>query len=226
MGTDAAGAILEPISRIAEAAAAPVTQCIQRTIAEQAIEAIFPNPLVTGKVFAVPVLKKFVMLHIFLRMILCYHKNEVTSMKILIDADGCPVTDITIRLCREFELPCLLLCDTAHILQRDGAHTLVFDKEADSVDYALVNRVQPGDVVITQDYGLASMCLAKKCRILHQDGWEYTRDNIDALLLVRHEAQKRRSAGGRIKGPKKRSEQQNHAFEAALLNILQTAVHG
>ena len=147
-------------------------------------------------------------------------------MRVLIDADGCPVTDIAIRLCSEFQIPCILLCDTAHVFQREGAQTLIFDKGADSVDYALVNRIQPGDLVITQDYGLASMCLARNCRILHQDGWEYTRDNIDALLLVRHESRKHRAAGGRFRGPKKRTQEQNTAFEQALRHLLQTAVQG
>lgn len=147
-------------------------------------------------------------------------------MKVLIDADGCPVVDITIRLCIAYALPCLLLCDTSHEFHRDGAETLVFDKGADSVDYALVNRVQPGDIVITQDYGLASMCLARKARILHQDGWEYTMDNIDTLLLVRHDSRKHRAAGNRMKGPKKRSAQQNQTFEAALDSLIQTSVQG
>lgn len=147
-------------------------------------------------------------------------------MKVLIDADGCPVVDIAIRLCKQFQIPCLLLCDTAHQFYRDGAETLVFDKGSDSVDYALVNRIQEGDLVITQDYGLASMCLAKKARILHQDGWEYTQDNIDALLLVRHDARKHRAAGGRNKGPKKRAAEQNSAFDQAMNQLLQTCVQG
>ena len=147
-------------------------------------------------------------------------------MKVLIDADGCPVTDIVIRLCSEFQFPCILLCDTAHEFHREGAETLVFDKGADSVDYALVNRVHGGDLVVTQDYGLASMCLARGCRVLHQDGWEYTPDNIDALLLVRHESRKHRAAGGRFKGPKKRTHQQDLTFEAALRSLLQTSVQG
>lgn len=147
-------------------------------------------------------------------------------MKILIDADGCPVVDIAVKLCLRYKLPCLLLCDTAHILQKDGAETLVFDKGADSVDFALVNRVQPGDIVITQDYGLASMCLARQAVALHQDGWLYTPDNIDALLFQRHAARKHRAAGGRTKGPSKRTEQQNLAFEAALTNLLQQTVQG
>ncbi len=148
------------------------------------------------------------------------------ALTILIDADGCPVTDIAIRLCREFHIPCLILCDTAHEFHRDGAQTLVFDKGADSVDYAIANRVRKNDLVITQDYGLASMCLSRGCRVLHQDGWEYTCDNIDALLLVRHESRKHRAAGGRFKGPKKRSVQQDHTFETALRSLLQTSVQG
>lgn len=142
-------------------------------------------------------------------------------MTVLIDADGCPVVDIAIRLCRQFQIPCLLLCDTAHEFHRDGAETLVFDKGVDSVDFSLVNRVHPGDLVITQDYGLASMCLARHARVLHQDGWEYTLYNIDALLFQRHESRKLRNAGGRMKGPKKRTDAQNQAFAAALQTLLQ-----
>ena len=141
-------------------------------------------------------------------------------MKILIDADACPVVDITVGLCRKFQTECLLFCDTAHEMQKDGAQTLVFDKGADSVDYALVNRVEPGDVVITQDYGLASMCLAKNARVLHQDGWEYTEYNIDALLFQRHAAKEYRMAGGRTKGLSKRKNAQDQAFEVALRQIL------
>ena len=147
-------------------------------------------------------------------------------INVLIDADGCPVTDIAIALCRDFNIPCILLCDTAHEFHRPGSQTLVFDKGADSVDYALVNRVQNGDLVITQDYGLASMCLSQQCRVLHQDGWEYTHDNIDALLLVRHESRKHRAAGGRFKGPKKRTPEQDQSFFHALKTILQTSVQG
>lgn len=147
-------------------------------------------------------------------------------MTLLIDADGCPVVDIALRLSKKYAVPCLLLCDTAHEFHRDGAETLVFDKGADSVDYALANRVRPGDLVVTQDYGLASMCLAKQARVLHQDGWEYTQYNIDALLFQRHESRKLRAAGGHFKGPKKRTAHQDAAFAAALEKLLQTAVQG
>lgn len=147
-------------------------------------------------------------------------------MKLLIDADGCPVVDIAVTLCKKHHIPCLLLCDTAHEFHREGADTLMFDKGADSVDYALANRAVPGDVVVTQDYGLASLCLARKARVLHQNGWEYTPDNIDALLLLRHDARKHRAAGGRMKGPKKRTAEQNQVFAQALEKIVQASVQG
>lgn len=142
-------------------------------------------------------------------------------MKVLVDADACPVTNIAIELCSSYHVECLLLCDTAHEFHRDGAKTLVFDKGCDSVDYALVNRIVPGDIVITQDYGLASMCLARGAKVLHQDGWAYTADNIDALLFQRHESRKYRCAGGRTKGPKKRTPQQDQTFYHALQTLLQ-----
>ena len=151
---------------------------------------------------------------------------KVKSLKVLVDADACPVTDIAVRLCKKFQAECILLCDTAHILHREGAQTLIFDKGADSVDFALVNRVCPGDIVITQDYGLASMCLAKLARILHQDGWEYTEFNISGLMEQRHAAKKLRMSGGRTKGPAKRKAEQDIAFEKALKALLQQSVQG
>lgn len=147
-------------------------------------------------------------------------------MKMLIDADACPVVDIAVSFCRAYGLECLLLCDTAHTLCRDGAETLIFDKGADSVDFAIANRVTSGDIVITQDYGLASMCLAKQAYVMHQDGWLYTKDNIDALLFQRYAAREYRAAGGRTKGPAKRKPQQNQAFSAALEKLLQQTVQG
>ena len=116
-------------------------------------------------------------------------------MRLLIDADGCPVVNIAVSIASENRIECLILCDTSHEFEKRGAKTLTFSKGADSVDFALVNLLCPGDVVVTQDYGLAAMCLARKARVLSQDGMEYTADNIDGLLLARHTAKKIRNAG-------------------------------
>ena len=140
-------------------------------------------------------------------------------MRILIDADGCPVVDIAVRLAKKHNIECLILCDTSHVFEKDGASTLTFSKGADSVDFALVNLLRMGDIVITQDYGLAAMCLARSAIVISQDGMEYTSDNIDALLLARHTAKKIRNSGGRLKGPSKRTSAQDSAFEKKLESL-------
>ncbi|WP_099204310.1 YaiI/YqxD family protein [Scatolibacter rhodanostii] len=145
-------------------------------------------------------------------------------MKILIDADGCPVVDITVEVAGRYKTECLILCDTSHVFEKKGATTLTFSKGADSVDFALVNRVSTGDIVITQDYGLAAMCLSRRAIVINQDGMEYTADNIDALLLARHTARKIRNAGGKLKGLSKRTSDQDKRFEEKLFQLLTVAV--
>ncbi|GHV07424.1 UPF0178 protein [Clostridia bacterium] len=137
-------------------------------------------------------------------------------MKILIDADGCPVVDSTIRIAKQHNLECVILCDTSHVFERDGATTVTVSKGADSVDFALVNLAQSGDIVVTQDYGLAAMCLARQAIPISQDGMVYDNGNIDALLLQRHTAKKIRNAGGRLRGNPKRTAEQDAAFEIVL----------
>ncbi len=133
-------------------------------------------------------------------------------MQIYIDADGCPVVSEVLALAKEFSIPCTILCDTSHRIEREGAKTVVCSKGADSVDFTLVNLISKGDVVVTQDYGLAAMCLARKAFPLHQDGYFYTNENIDALLLVRHTSAKVRRAGGRFQTTPKRTPEQNKRF--------------
>ena len=137
-------------------------------------------------------------------------------MKLLIDADGCPVVDLTLACTRQRGIEVLLICDTAHVFEREGAQTITVSKGADSADFRLVNMINAGDLVITQDYGLAAMALAKQALVLNQNGMRYTADNIDALLLSRHTARKIRRAGGRLKGPPKRTKAQDEAFRDAL----------
>lgn len=143
--------------------------------------------------------------------------------RILIDADGCPVTDIAIELAKRFEISCVILCDDAHVFQRDGAQTITVQKGADSVDFRLTNMACMMDIVITQDYGLAAMCLAKKACVIDQDGRLYDESNIDGLLFYRHEARKTRAAGGRLKGKPKRQKDQDERFEQAMTQLLKAA---
>lgn len=141
-------------------------------------------------------------------------------MEIYIDADGCPVVDLTLRIAARYGVPCVIVCDTSHEFSRENARTILVDKGADSVDFALVNRIKKGDLAVTQDYGLAAMCLAKGAQAVNQNGLRYTQENIGGLLETRHAAKKARMAGKHLKGPSKRTKEQDEAFERTLGVIL------
>lgn len=142
-------------------------------------------------------------------------------MTVFVDGDGCPVVRIAERLCREFAVPCTIVCDTSHALVSDYAAVLVCDRGADSADYRIVSLLQPGDLCITQDYGLAALCLARGAQALHQDGMAYTGENIDALLNARALSARARRGGAHLRGPKRRTAAQDAAFAAALRGILE-----
>ena len=106
------------------------------------------------------------------------------TSKVLIDADGCPVVDMAISISYQHQMDTFLYCDTSHQMDREHAITIVVPKGPDSVDFKLVNAVTKNDIVITQDYGLAAMCLAKGAFVLDQNGREMNSENIDQLCKL------------------------------------------
>ena len=141
-------------------------------------------------------------------------------MQIFIDADGCPVVDLTIKIAKRYSVDCTILCDTSHEFHKDGVETVTVEKGADSVDFKIVNLVRAGDIVVTQDYGLAAMCLARNAVPVSQNGLIFNDKNIEQLLFTRYVSKKIRNAGGRLKGSSKRTPEQDKAFEAALTKLI------
>ena len=117
-----------------------------------------------------------------------------------------------------------MYCDTSHRIERENVITIIVPKGPDSVDFKLVNALTKHDLVITQDYGLAAMCLAKGAFVIDQNGREMTSDNIDQLLSFRYESAKIRRAGGRTRGPKKRTEENNISFEKKFRQLCERAI--
>ena len=145
-------------------------------------------------------------------------------MRVRIDADACPVTRLALAICREQGVEVVLYCDTAHqFAAGPGCRVRVVSQGADATDYALANDLAPGDIAVTQDYGVAAMALAKGARALDQNGMVYSDENLDGLLLRRHLGQKVRRAGGRTRGPKKRTVGQDEDFCRALRGLLTAA---
>jgi len=141
-------------------------------------------------------------------------------MRILVDADACPVKDIIVRLAKERDIRVVMLVDTSHQINDGYSEIITVDKQADSVDFALMGLLTANDIVVTQDFGLAAMVLGKGARAVNQNGFVYTNENIDKLLLERHIGQKVRRGGGRTKGPAKRTKEDNERFEAVFAETL------
>ena len=146
--------------------------------------------------------------------------------RILVDADACPVIRIVERVAKTHGIPVTLLCDTNHVLTSDYAEVKVIGAGADAVDFALINLCRRGDVVVTQDYGVAALALGKGAYAIHQNGGLYTQDNIDQMLMERHLARKARMGKGKhhFKGPKKRTNEADEAFETAFQKLMMEIV--
>lgn len=141
-------------------------------------------------------------------------------MRILVDADACPVKQIIVRMAKERKIPVTMLIDTSHELN-DGYSTIItVDKQADSVDFVLMGLLEREDIVVTQDYGLAAMVIGKGAKAINQNGLIFTNENMDRLLMDRHVGGKIRRGGGRTKGPAKRTKDDDARFEAAFEQML------
>ena len=142
-------------------------------------------------------------------------------MTIYIDADACPVTRITEDIARKYGIPVTLLCDTSHQLTTDYSTVRIIGEGSDAVDLALINLCRRGDIVVTQDYGVAALALGKGAKAIHQSGKWYTEANIDGLLMERHLAKKaRRSGKHHLKGPAKRTTEDDMRFAESFEKLL------
>ena len=153
-------------------------------------------------------------------------------MKILVDADACPVKEIIERIAIEHQLPVLMFIDTSHILYSDYSEIILVSKAPDAVDFALMNRTEKGDIVISQDYGVAAMALGKGAYAIHPGGRLYSDSNIDILLMERDIAKKYRKAGARQGGharlsghAKKRTTADDDRFERAFGDLCDRVCH-
>ena len=142
-------------------------------------------------------------------------------MRIYVDADACPVVRQTEKIAEKYNVPVTLICDTNHMLSSGYSDIIVADAGADSVDIVLVNRCSKGDIVVSQDYGVAAMALGKGAYPIHQNGRWYTNENIDELLMQRHMAKAaRRKRKNHLKGPKKRTAEDDARFMESLERLV------
>lgn len=165
-------------------------------------------------------------------------------MQIFVDADACPVVGIVEELAEKYKVQTTLLCDTNHALYSDYSEVIVVGDGADAADYKLISICHKGDIVVTQDYGVAAMAFSKCAYAIHQSGKWYTNDNIDQMLMERHLNKKARrsshknhirgrtmSSGHRLCAdrsgsgdPKKRTEDDDVRFAQSFEKLILMAV--
>lgn len=139
------------------------------------------------------------------------------ATRILVDADACPSKHII----REEAGPVRVLWfATVDHEQGDGVEWIAVAKGPDAVDHAIFGATRRGDVVVTQDYGLASLCLGRGARAMHPDGRVYTQETMPFLLEERYTSARLRRAGVRTRGPRPRGAAEDHAFRLALRGLL------
>ncbi|MBQ7926293.1 MAG: YaiI/YqxD family protein [Lachnospiraceae bacterium] len=143
-------------------------------------------------------------------------------MKIFVDADACPVVRIVENIAKKYQVPVILLCDTNHVLSSDCSEVLIVGAGADAVDFKLISLCHQGDIVVTQDYGVAAMALWKMAYAIHQSGKWYTDENINQMLMERHLAKKARrgSSKNHLKGPRKRTTEDDQRFAESFERLL------
>ena len=141
-------------------------------------------------------------------------------MKIIVDADACPVKKIIEDLARRRQIKVIMVSNYSHQINSDYAETIAVDKEAEAADITIVNMTEPGDIIVTQDYGLASIVLGKGAVAVSPSGKVYTEQNIDILLTQRYLNAKARQSGGKHINPRKRSARENRHFEEAFKGLL------
>lgn len=141
-------------------------------------------------------------------------------MKLLIDADACPKTvlQVCIRLGGKYRIPVWTVASFNHNIESD--HHVMVGSASQETDIKLINLTDPGDIVVTQDWGLASMVLGKRACCISPSGREFNADSIEFLMEEREIKAKFRRGGGRTKGPSKRTKQDDAHFTKELEGIL------
>lgn len=140
-------------------------------------------------------------------------------MKILVDADACPVKNIIEKVAKKFNIEVLMFIDTSHILESDYSKIIQVGQGQDAADIAIINNTKKDDIVITGDYGVASLALVKDAYVISFNGMYYTHENIDRLLFERHIGKQQRKAGKRNSRIKKRTQDLDMNFEKALVSL-------
>lgn len=145
-------------------------------------------------------------------------------MRIIVDGDACPGITIIESCAKKFDLELIVYCDIHHYIMLDYGEVKVVDSGFQSVDMKVSNECKEGDIIVSQDYGVAAICLGKKAYVMNPRGYIYTNENIDKMLEQRHISQKIRKAGGRTPNAKKRTTEDDENLHKNLIFLIKSNI--
>lgn len=140
-------------------------------------------------------------------------------MRVIVDGDACPKINLIEQIANQYNIKTIIFCDFTHTINSKST-IIEVDKGYQSVDMKIINYIKKNDIIITQDYGLASLCLDRYCFVLDPKGKEYTKENIDILLQNRYLNLKSKHK----KGPKKRTSQDDVNLQDCLIRIIESMI--
>ena len=143
-------------------------------------------------------------------------------MRIIVDGDACPGISIIEKCAKEYELELIVYCDIHHYITLDYGDVKIVDSGFQSVDMKVSNECKENDIVVSQDYGVAAICLVKRAYVINPRGTIYTNENIEGMLERRHVSQKIRKAGGRTPNAKKRTSEDDERLKKNLLFLIKS----
>lgn len=142
-------------------------------------------------------------------------------MKIIVDADACPGREIIEKAAKNNGVKVIMFTDINHNIISEYSEVRIVDKGFQSVDMKIANESKKGDIIVTQDYGVAAMVLGKKCYAISPKGYIYDNENIDRLLFERHLSAKARRGGKKTSNPKKRTEEDDERLYRNILKLIE-----
>lgn len=143
-------------------------------------------------------------------------------MKILVDGDSCSVKDIILQTSKSYCIKVIIFASINHFMNLDDDVEIKYvDSYSQAVDIEIANLSSSGDIVITNDYGLASLVIEKGCFCISNRGQIFNKDNIDGFLLSRHISLQARKEGMRVKGPSKKNNHDDDKFRKGLIKLIE-----
>lgn len=141
-------------------------------------------------------------------------------IKLFIDADACPVKDEIIQITQSYPIDLVFVASYAHVGKKDDHRWVYVDSSKEAADLYIVNHAKDGDIVVTQDMGLASLLTSKNVYVITPHGKTVLEEDMAIVLHQRYLSYKHLSEGKKIKGPKPFVDQDRARFSEALTTAL------